>query len=431
MKDLKRQLKKESRFFVPDITKEIYHKVGYYKRPKTNFKLKPILSLTLFIIIAVLLFLIPTTYANSYVLVEINPAFSLEVNHKDEVVDVNPLNPDGYLLLNNTDLKNRPLKEVIMTIAELADENGYFDEEDSKMVISPVNKNKRAENKLRAKLENIIPNTIKKEIITEDEETKTYKVSPGKLFLIKKALENNPELEIADALKLDVKTLKKMLDDKAQEKITIFNNEYQKNIKSLDEIKEKAVNDLKDEKDEVLDVLDKVNKLMAKSDRNLKIIQNHLESIQSYFPNFKMKDIKTLGDCREILEELNIYIPNQYQFMEDMINDKYDLQRNLFQDNVKEKLKEKKDDISYNFDDDFRVDKYKDCHNDIEKDILKIINHLNTLMRLDNLNDKKLRKRIDALYAEYQQLIADTNETFKNSSLIQDFEETYENFKNN
>ncbi len=74
--------------------------------------------------------------AVAYVSIEINPGVELGIDIKKNVVEARGLDPDGILLLQSIEYKNKPLSEVTAAIVGKADEQHYFDREEAAMVVT-------------------------------------------------------------------------------------------------------------------------------------------------------------------------------------------------------------------------------------------------------------------------------------------------------
>ena len=342
MKDIKRQLRKESTTFVPNMRNEIYHSVGFYKKPTPRLRLKPLLSVALVFIITLLILIMPTAKANSYVIIEINPAIQLEVDKDDNLIAVTPLNADGYFLLTNDNFTNLTLSDAIIKITNLASKEGYLTSEDSKISISSVSKNKKDETQLLNKVQSVINNNVNAKVeLTNDtigKEAKTNNVSSGKMYLIKNAMAIDKNLTIEVARKMNIKELNEIITEHAKDEIEVFNDEYDKNIKSFNLFRNNAITELKNENKAITAEINAVKKLIS-SHAPLNFIIEKINTIGEKFINYESSELTDYDDCEDAIDDLEDEAEDYYEFVEEMIEEKYQLQKELYNDNVKEKLK--------------------------------------------------------------------------------------------
>lgn len=150
------------------------------------------------------------SYSASYVYVnmDINPSIELTANVFDRIIGARGLNEEGKKLLSLGKYSNRPLEEGIQDILKSAVDEGYINNENEAntvvIAVSAKNPKKAAqisdtvENSAKAKLEE---EKVQTEIIVEKatpqkvEDAKKHGISPGKLVLIEKLIEADPELK--------------------------------------------------------------------------------------------------------------------------------------------------------------------------------------------------------------------------------------------
>jgi len=150
---------------------------------------------------------------DTYVTLDINPSVELIVTPKEKVIYANPLNEDGELLLADLDLIGLDLEEAIDLIIEEAINLGFIDvdAEETLVSVSAISQNNTYGELIRNKVKENVNNAFLNRAMmgrAEDkgftpefiEEAEGYGVTPGFLFLAKKAVEVSDELLLEDAL---------------------------------------------------------------------------------------------------------------------------------------------------------------------------------------------------------------------------------------
>lgn len=425
--EIKKQLISESKDFVPDIKDEIYSSVGYVPKTKQklSFNLKTSLALLFLFILSLFGILITGNNANSIVLVEINPAIELEVNSYNKVVAINPLNVDGYFLVENLDLKRLPINEAIEKIVDQANLDGYINEENETVNVITASRNEKREEKLNTIIETVLEKKAVQYVRNTEEvkqEAKENNVSPGRMLIIKRAIAIDQTLKLEDALKLDLIDLVKIINIKANEEIKKFEKDYKNNISELETNKQYDLQEIESYRT----VYKERIKLLE--DRVKQGIHNdEFEAlIRSYFPDYLI-DRSKLNDKKEMLQEIEKLYDDHLDYLKDVIKDKYKNQRDIYKEKIKENIKNNNDDYSFEPDIELPVGKIKKILSDEEKELVRIINQLNILFKNQFPGSNG---RINKLYNEYSKLIADASEEFRNSDLVKDFEVNYENYSN-
>ena len=427
IKDLKRQLKQESVDFVPDIKDKVYISVGYRKKQKSRaqFRLKPALALMVLFFLSLSLFIKPGAIANSFVIVEINPSIELEVSQDNRVINISPLNTDGYFFLEKLNLTNKSVDEAIVEIVNQASIAGYLSETGGTINVSAVNKNTKTE----ASLNNIITDTLKKyapNFIKNDEdvkeEAKENNVSPGRMLIIRRAMEADTTLELEAALKMEVKDLITIMNNNAKGKIEKFEDEYKSNVDRLNNKKEENLKELERRSEEIERKLEELEDLVESG-----ISKTEFESlIKEYFPEF-IFDIEDFDDLEDVLEEIEEFYEGYYEFLEDLIEDNHKLQKDIYKNKINENSNNNRDDFSFELELDFPFDKILGRLDDDEADVLKIINQINTLLKNQYPG---VNRKIRNLYEDYEDLIEDVSPSFRSSDIVREFEENYRKYNN-
>ena len=161
----------------------------------------------------------------NYLSIDINPSIMLGVNNKDKVKEVNNLNDDAEELTKDLELINLEVEDATNKIIDKAIELGYItEEEDNTILLSTYCNNKEISNNIQNKVnssvnENLNAKGIRALIIDEEltvedaKKANEYGVSEAKILFVKKALEENPDLEFEDLIYLPAKEIAKYISD--------------------------------------------------------------------------------------------------------------------------------------------------------------------------------------------------------------------------
>ena len=95
------------------------------------------------------------TPAPTYMSIDINPSFGIEVDEDGVVVSVEALNEDAVIVLLDTDLVGKTVEEVFTTIVSLAEELGYL-KEDGTVNVVMSNEFKAVEEAIATRVENVL-----------------------------------------------------------------------------------------------------------------------------------------------------------------------------------------------------------------------------------------------------------------------------------
>ncbi|MBP3291326.1 MAG: hypothetical protein J6M26_02675 [Clostridia bacterium] len=95
------------------------------------------------------------TPAPTYMSIDINPSFGIEVDEDGVVVSVEALNEDAVIVLLDTDLVGKTVEEVFTTIVSLAEELGYL-KEDGTVNVVMSNEFKAVEEVIATRVENAL-----------------------------------------------------------------------------------------------------------------------------------------------------------------------------------------------------------------------------------------------------------------------------------
>ncbi len=140
----------------------------------------------------------------SYVSLDVNPSIELTLNRFDRVLTVKAVNDDGLEIVKDIKLRNKKIDKAIEIAVDKLTEAGFFDGEDSGVVISASAGNeKRAEilvDKLQKKIENRLEEREREAVVEavsvakeRVKEARELGVTPGKLRLVEKLRESAPD----------------------------------------------------------------------------------------------------------------------------------------------------------------------------------------------------------------------------------------------
>lgn len=171
--------------------------------------------------------------ADSIIEFDVNPSIELEINKKEKVIEVTPLNEDGKKIIEDMDLKNTDVYVAVNAIIGSMLKNGYLSVDSNSILVSVKNDDVEKGNQLQEKISNNIEEVLKASSINgsilaqtydDDNETKLlanqYSISEGKANLINQILkaeikDTNGNLITAEALsKLSINELNLLLEAK-------------------------------------------------------------------------------------------------------------------------------------------------------------------------------------------------------------------------
>lgn len=179
----------------------------------------------------------------TYVSLDVNPSIEYELNRFDQVLSVTGVNEDGEDILDNLDiddLKYASIDDAIQTtIQEISDE-GYFDSGDGGIVITTSSNNEDDADDLADELEDfaneVLDENDKEAVVSAEavgkqrvDEAKELGVTPGKLNLVEKLIDESEISESDETINLDEWL------DKSVKEIMSKSNEY----KEINKNKEK------------------------------------------------------------------------------------------------------------------------------------------------------------------------------------------------
>lgn len=163
------------------------------------------------------------TLPYSYINIDINPSIEITSNVYDRIINVRALNQDGMNILSDKNFKNSKVSEGIQSMLINAVEKGYLGANSDNAVmftVSGKNKNKVEQIEKEVKdtaAKQLDAANVDTEIIVEKvalekhDEAKDLGISPGKLLLIRKLQEVNPDADVNDYKDVPVKDIMKAM----------------------------------------------------------------------------------------------------------------------------------------------------------------------------------------------------------------------------
>lgn len=94
--------------------------------------------------------------APTYMSIDINPSFGIEVDEDGVVVSVEALNEDAVIVLLDTDLHGKTVEEVFTTIVSLAEELGYLKEDGTVNVVMSNDTAAVLQEEIATRVENVL-----------------------------------------------------------------------------------------------------------------------------------------------------------------------------------------------------------------------------------------------------------------------------------
>ncbi len=177
----------------------------------------------------------------AYVSMDINPSVELGVNTFDEVISVEAYNEDGQKILEGTNLKDLDIDDAVGTLISNAISDGYINEDGSSSIeITTSTDKEKVANKFNESLKDAADKTLDNNGIEADVETENVElarrdeakqlgITSGKLNLIQKLQELDPNINIEDYKSSSVKDIQKKTKELKKESVsdgtTTDNNE--------------------------------------------------------------------------------------------------------------------------------------------------------------------------------------------------------------
>ena len=186
----------------------------------------------------------------SYVNIDINPSVEITANTFDRIIDVKALNEDGEKLLIAGGLKHRNVVQGVKELLKQATEQGYVNRESENAVMLAISgKSVRRAEALKDRVEKGAVDELgqleaEAEIVIERvtqqrrEQAGKEGVSPGKMLLIERLMDVDPEVDLDKAKSESVKSI--MQNIKAYKKSEKANGDDKENGNGDDKADDKG-----------------------------------------------------------------------------------------------------------------------------------------------------------------------------------------------
>lgn len=201
------------------------------------------------------------TVPYSYVDMDINPSIELTANVFDRIINAEGLNEDGKKLLLSDSLKHSTLDKGIADLLDKAVKQGYLKQEtlENAVVFTVLSNDSDKSAKLGKKLSTAVNAELKAEgveteLVVESASREEYDnareigMTPGKLNLIKKAIEAKPELKLEDLKDASVKDIMKQIKQTRQEDKQEIKRDKQETKQDKQQDKQEQKQDKNDKK---------------------------------------------------------------------------------------------------------------------------------------------------------------------------------------
>lgn len=152
----------------------------------------------------------------SVVSLDVNPSIQMEVSRKEQVLSADPLNKEGWEVLNGMDLQGTPLTLAVNAVVDSMVRHGYLEDAGSAILISVEDRDsrraQRLENLLHTSVGETLENTaVHSQVVTYDAgmepESLNSGLSVGKTALIQDIQAMNGSLDFEGLAALSVEEL--------------------------------------------------------------------------------------------------------------------------------------------------------------------------------------------------------------------------------
>lgn len=195
------------------------------KAPKRGFGRLLAMALTCFVFVAAIGILSnPVTSKASVITLDVNPGIEIHLNDDNETIEkVIPLNEDATTVLASLELKDLELNNAVNQILDSMLEKGYLTSERNSILVSidcededyiRIKEDVTNDINTYLKVNGIDAALISQIIVVDDaieEISEAKDVSLGKLQLVNKLIESNPDYDLDDLLELNVNDLNLLL----------------------------------------------------------------------------------------------------------------------------------------------------------------------------------------------------------------------------
>lgn len=450
---LKKRLKQESQVLVPDLKSDLMRQLNIESTPKnpkvkmTIFRSALAFSLLLF---ALIVFIISTgrkVATNTVVVLDINPSIEMEIDDDNTIRKVRPLNTDGALVLETSpNLIDKNLEEALELLLDNITELEYLDPEDreGRIRIFAANSNQKQETKviqtlysnlnklisvrkMKTKVDNENANDVK-------QDAKKYKVSIGKMVMVYKAMEVDPSLSIESAVNLNISELNEIARSYSKAKIDDFIQKYKTQIQELELRKQEIRNNTKNQIKAIRTELQEIKNKSRNGGYGKQLREQIKNLIESNFPDYEFHpNIITKAYLDRVIDELLTETDSLDEFLNDVVEENFRVQKKSFEQELKKRIKVENYDFDFQFNQDINLERLLNQFqkNKNARDIIILLNSISTMFDLIDKNPDladRLEQKITKLYNQYSELMVDKPQEFRDSDLITEFEQRYQDY---
>ena len=337
----------------------------------------------------------------AYISLDINPSIEISVNVFDRIISLKGVNNDGKILADLHNYRNMKVDEGIKNVIHSAVQQGYIKAEIDNMVFMTLSsKDANKTNELDRTIgisasEEIQSSGVEVKLYIEDNSIQNHKdaeklgISPGKLVLIKKLKENEPQIDLQNYIDISVKEIIKSITE--NEKEEIFQNRMSKdkeipkenkskenkskenkskeNKSNENKSKENENNENKSNESKNNENKGNKNNKSKNENKNNKIIDVQEDTIDSIDSNQGIKEDKdkSKNNQNQLENNKNGSLNDEDEIVKDK-NDNKNTSKNTSKNTNKDIDKENDIDVDVEKEKDKGIEKGKDKDRDNEKD---------------------------------------------------------------
>ena len=189
---------------------------------------------------------------DSTVSLDVNPSIEIQVNRKDRVLSVTPLNSDGKVIVGSMDFSGNSLDVTVNALIGSMVQNGYLSEIANSILISVDSRNAEKGTRLQTELTekvNTILQSDKFSVLSQTvekndelkEEASSFGITPGKAQLIRDILKNNASRTFGELASMSINELNLLLNNEKPQNISITGTASDKAYIGYEKAKEIAL----------------------------------------------------------------------------------------------------------------------------------------------------------------------------------------------
>lgn len=195
---------------------------------------------------------------DSVVSLDVNPSIEIEINQKEKVLAVNPLNEDGKTVIGNMDFKGSDMETTVNALLGSMLRNGYLNDASNSILVSVYGNDSKKAGALQEKLSEEVSAMLQNEtfsgavlsqVVLPDSKLQEladkYGISLGKACLIQQYISQDPQYSFEDLVDLTINELNLMsrTNGITLEDIQLVGNVSDKAYIGIDKAKELALSE--------------------------------------------------------------------------------------------------------------------------------------------------------------------------------------------